>query len=111
VIASKLAQQQSFLTKLPTNRSTLVSLLPVALSRLKEDMEDALICISIPMKHRNRIQTINGVERLNQEEKRRTRAVRDVLDRASLLRLLTALVIDQSDKWESGRHCLDMAKE
>jgi len=51
------------------------------------------------------------VERLNQELKRRTRVVRIFPNRASLLRLVTALVIDQSDEWVSGRRYLDMAAE
>jgi len=84
---------------------------PALASRLEEDLEEALTCLSFPAEHRRRIRTTNGVERLNQELKRRTRVVRIFPNRASLLRLVTALVIDQSDEWVSGRRYLDMAAE
>lgn len=84
---------------------------PVVASRLEEDLEEALTCLSFPTEHRRRIRTTNGVERLNQELKRRTRVVRIFPNRASLLRLVTALVIEQSDEWVSGRCYLDMTAE
>jgi transposase-like protein len=84
---------------------------PALASRLEEDLEEALTCLSFPAEHRRRIRTTNGLERLNQELKRRTRVVRIFPNRASLLRLVTALVIDQSDDWVSGRRYLDMAAE
>ncbi len=84
---------------------------PALASRLEEDLEEALTCLSFPAEHRRRIRTTNGVERLNQELKRRTRVVRIFPNRASLLRLVTALAIDQSDEWVSGRRYLDMTAE
>jgi len=77
-------------------------------TRLEEDLEDALTCLSFPAEHRRRIRTTNGVERLNQELKRRTRVVRIFPHKASLLRLVTALAMEQSDEWVSGRRYLDM---
>lgn len=84
---------------------------PALASRLDEDLEEALTCLTFPAEHRKRIRTTNGIERLNQELKRRTRVVRIFPNRASLLRLVTALAIDQSDEWVSGRRYLDMAAE
>jgi transposase-like protein len=55
-----------------------------------------------------RVRTTNGVERLNQELKRRTRVVRIFPNRTALLRLVTALVMEQSDEWISGRRYLAM---
>lgn len=81
---------------------------PKVATRLEEDLEAALTCLSFPAEHRRRIRTTNGLERLNQELKRRTRVVRIFPNRASLLRLVTALVMDQSDEWVSGRRYLDM---
>jgi transposase-like protein len=50
-----------------------------------------------------------GQERLNQEIKRRTRVVRIFPKReACLLRLVTALAVEQSEEWVTGRRYLDM---
>jgi putative transposase len=81
---------------------------PKIATRLEDDLEDALTCLSFPAEHRRRIRTTNSVERLNQELKRRTRVVRIFPHRASLLRMVTALAMEQSDEWVSGRRYLDM---
>ena len=81
---------------------------PTVARRLEEDLEDALTCLAFPAEHRVRIRTTNGLERLNQELKRRTRVVRIFPHRASLLRLVTALALEQSEEWVSGRRYLDM---
>ncbi len=49
------------------------------------------------------------IERLNQELKRRTRVVRIFPNRAACLRLVTALCLEQSEEWLSGRRYLDLA--
>ena len=46
--------------------------------------------------------------RLNQELKRRTRVVRVFPNDASLLRLVTALLVEQSDQWETEKTYLTM---
>jgi len=75
---------------------------------LENDLEDCLTCYAFPATHRVRLRTTNGLERLNQELKRRTRVVRIFPDRASLLRLVTALAREQSEEWIGGRRYLDM---
>lgn len=81
---------------------------PRIATRLEEDLEESLTCLAFPPEHRVRIRTTNGLERLNQELKRRTRVVRIFPNRASLLRLVTALAQEQSEEWVSGRRYLDM---
>jgi putative transposase len=80
---------------------------PVA-TALEEEVERCLACYAVPSTHRVRVRTTNGLERLNQELKRRTRVVRIFPNRAALLRLVTALVMEQSEEWVSGRRYLDM---
>jgi putative transposase len=59
--------------------------------------------------HRRRMRTTNSLERLNQEIKRRTRVVRIFpTSRVSCLRLVTALAVEQSEEWLTGRRYLDM---
>jgi putative transposase len=81
---------------------------PQVAAKLEEAIEDCLACYAFPLAHRPRIRTTNGLERLNQELKRRTRVVRIFPNRASLLRLVTALAMEQSEEWVSGRRYLDM---
>jgi putative transposase len=75
---------------------------------LEEQVEECLSCLAFPESHRRRIRTTNGLERLNQEIKRRTRVVRIFPNRESCLRLVTALAVEQSEEWITGRRYLDM---
>ncbi len=78
---------------------------------LEEAMEDCLACLAFPLAHRARIRTTNGLERLNEEIKRRTRVVPALCifpNAEACLRLVTALCVEQSEEWVSGRRYLDM---
>lgn len=75
---------------------------------LEENIEECLACLSFPESHRRRIRTTNGLERLNQEIKRRTRVVRIFPNREACLRLVVALAVEQSEEWLTGRRYLDM---
>lgn len=75
---------------------------------LEEHVEECLSCLSFPESHRRRIRTTNGQERLNQEIRRRTRVVRIFPNREACLRLVTALCVEQSEEWVTGRRYLDM---
>jgi putative transposase len=75
---------------------------------VEERIEECLSCLAFPESHRRRIRTTNGLERLNQEIKRRTRVVRIFPNRGACLRLVSALAIEQSEEWLTGRRYLDM---
>jgi len=77
---------------------------------VEEHIEECLTCLAFPESHRRRIRTTNGLERLNQEVKRRTRVVRIFPNREACLRLVTALVVEQSEEWLTGRRYLDMSE-
>jgi putative transposase len=81
---------------------------PKVAEHLEEHVEECLTCLAFPESHRKRIRTTNGLERLNQEIKRRTRVVRIFPNREACLRLVTALVVEQSEEWVTGRRYLDM---
>ena len=49
---------------------------PKVAEQLEEHIEECLSCLAFPESHRRRIRTTNGLERLSQEIKRRTRVVR-----------------------------------
>jgi putative transposase len=62
---------------------------------------------AFPKKHWMRIRSTNGLERLHGETKRRTRAIGAFPDRASALRLITAVALQSVSIWRD-RIYLDM---
>ena len=81
---------------------------PRIAEHLEEHIEECLSCLVFPESHRRRIRTTNGLERLNQEIKRGTRVVRIFPNREACLRLVTALAVEVSEEWLTGRRYLDM---
>jgi putative transposase len=63
---------------------------------------------SLPASHRRRLRTSNMLERLNEEIKRRTRVVGLFPNEASALRLVSAVLMEISEDWETGRKYLTM---
>ena len=57
----------------------------------------------MPVEHQKKLRTANALERVNQELKRRTRVARMFPNEASLLRLVTALLAETSEEWETGK--------
>jgi len=64
----------------------------------------------LPEKYRKRLRTTNSVERLNEEVRRRERVIRIFPNRESVLRLIGALLMEQDEKWASGKKYLDMSE-
>lgn len=81
---------------------------PGVAEHVEEHIEECLSCLAFPEGHRRRIRTTNGLERFNQELKRRTRVVRIFPNRESCLRLVSALAVEQSEEWLTSRRYLDM---
>ena len=77
---------------------------------LEETLEDCLAFFAFPEAHRRRLRTTNVLERFNEELKRRTRVVRIFPNPDALLRLSSAMCLEQSDDWVAGRVYLDMRK-
>ncbi len=75
---------------------------------LEVEGEQTLTCFHFPTHHRKRIRTTNGVERVNQELKRRSRVVRIFPNRESCRRLATALLKEWHEDWITGRRYLRM---
>ena len=75
---------------------------------LEENLPQGLTVFALPPAHQKRLRTSNALERVNQELKRRTRVARVFPNEASLLRLVSALLAETSDEWESGKIYLNM---
>jgi len=63
---------------------------------------------ALPVAHQKRLRTATAIERGKQEIKRRARSARRFPNEASRLRLVTALVAELSEDWESGNIYLNM---
>ena len=70
---------------------------------LETNVPESLTVFSLPEAHRRRLRTTNGLERLNKEIKRRTRVATLFPNEASLLRLVTAVLMEVSEEWETGK--------
>ncbi|MDR9756905.1 MAG: IS256 family transposase [Thermoanaerobacterales bacterium] len=88
--------------------ATYESKAPRATSLLDEAFDDITAVLIMPLKYRKRLRTTNGVERLNQEIRRRERVIRIFPNEASVIRLMGALLMEQSEKWQTGRKYFDM---
>ena len=88
--------------------STLQDRFPELATWLEETIDEPLNVFSLPSEHRKRLRTTNGLERYHQEVRRRTRVVRIFPNRASCLRLTTALAMEQSEDWLTNHRYLNM---
>ncbi|EIV99169.1 LOW QUALITY PROTEIN: transposase [Thermoanaerobacter siderophilus SR4] len=81
-----------------------------AMEILEEGFEDAIAVLELPEPYRRRLRTTNMLERLNEEIRRRERVIRIFPSRESGIRLIGALLMEQDEKWASGRKYLDMTE-
>jgi len=75
---------------------------------LEENLAEGLAVFALPRSHRRRLRTSNMLERLNEELKRRTRVAGLFPNDASLLRLVSAVLMEVSEDWETNRKYLTM---
>jgi len=78
---------------------------------IEANLPEALTVFRLPPSHRKRLRTSNMLERLNQELKRRTRVATLFPNEASLLRLVSAVLSEVSEDWETGKVYLNMQTE
>ncbi len=65
--------------------------------------EDVLAFMDFPREHRAKLHSTNPTERLNGETKRRTDVVGIFPNEAAVVRLVGALLLEQSDEWATQR--------
>jgi transposase-like protein len=70
---------------------------------MEANVPESFTVFRLPPAHRQRLRTTNMEERLNRELKRRTRVATLFPNEASLLRLVTAVVMEVSEEWETGK--------
>jgi len=74
-----------------------------AAKKLHEEKDDLLAHMRFPKEHWKRLRTINSVERLNREIKRRFNVVGIFPNRDAIIRLGGAYLRQQHDSWVSGK--------
>ena len=99
--ASSLGDARKQLARLQTRWS---KELPEAMACLTNGFVAATTFYAFPPSHWKKIRTTNGLERLHGEIKRRTKAVGAFPDRASALRLITAVALKVTTKWSDRRY-------
>jgi len=84
-------------------------------SRLADWMErnlpEGLTVFAFPEAHRRKLRTNNSLERLNREIGRRTKVVGIFPNDAACLRLISAILMEQDEAWQTGRVYLAIENE
>src|SRR4051794_611215 len=78
---------------------------------LEANVPEGLTVFALPSGHRRRLRTSNMLERLNEEIKRRTRVAGLFPNEASALRLVSAVLMEISEEWETNRKYLTMGPD
>ena len=98
--SSDLPQAEARLVEIVEKYQKLASKLA---SWLEGNLIEGLTVFKLPEHFRRRLRTSNMCERVNREIKRRTRVAGLFPNESSVLRLLTAILMETSDEWETGR--------
>lgn len=69
---------------------------------LGDNLPQGFTVFMLPPRHPRRLRTTNMLERVNKEIKRRTRVASLFPNEASLLRLVSAVLMEISEEWETG---------
>lgn len=81
---------------------------PKLVTWAEDNLPESFAVFALPEAHRKRLRTSNACETLNSQIKRRTRVVGLFPNEASLLRLVTAVLIEISETWETGKSYLKL---
>jgi transposase-like protein len=83
-------------------------LAPRLVAWAEENIPEGFTVFQFPAEHWRRIRTSNVLERINKEIRQRTRVASIFPNDASCLRLVSAVLMEISEDWETGRAYLTM---
>jgi transposase-like protein len=75
---------------------------------MQTGLPEGFTVFMLPQRHRRQLRTANMLERVNKEIKRRTRVATLFPNEPSLLRLVSAVLMEISDEWETGKTYLNL---
>jgi putative transposase len=70
---------------------------------VESNLPEGFRVFGFPRSHQRRLRTVNALERVNREIERRTRVVSIFPNEASCLRLISALLMEIDEAWQTGR--------
>ncbi len=70
---------------------------------LEKNIPEGLTVFAFPAEHRRKIRTTNGLERVNKEVHRRTQVVSIFPNESACLRLISAVLMEIDEEWQTGR--------
>jgi putative transposase len=78
---------------------------------LEANIPEGLTVFAFPAAHRRLIRTTNGLERISREVHRRTRVVGIFPNEPACLRLVSAILMEIDDSWQTGRVYLTFERD
>src|SRR3954453_12512333 len=75
---------------------------------MDESEADVLAYVGFPAQHRTKLHSTNPLERLDKEEKRRAGVVGIFPGEPSITSLIGAVLLEQSDEWQTGRRYMQL---
>jgi putative transposase len=95
--------QEAALTAFAAVREQFAPLCGKAMRILEDGLGDALSFMAFPREHWSRISSTNPIERMNLEIRRRTRSIGIFPNVASALRLISMILLEQTEEWQVGK--------
>lgn len=78
---------------------------------LESDLPEGFTVFSFPKAHQRRLRTVNVLERVHRELERRTRVISIFPNEAACLRLVSAILMELDEAWQTGKVYLAMKEE
>jgi len=78
---------------------------------MERSVPEGLTVFARPENHRKKLRTSNMLERLNKEIKRRTRVATLFPNEASLLRLVSAVLAEVDEEWQTGKSYINIEND
>ncbi len=75
---------------------------------LESDLSEGSSVFGFPASHQRRLRTVNALERTNRELERRTRVVSIFPSELACVRLVSALLMESDETWQTGRSYLNL---
>ncbi len=73
---------------------------------MEKNIPEGFTVFAFPAEHQRRLRTTNGLERLNREIDRRTTVVSIFPNEAACLRLISAILIEIDEAWQTEKRYL-----
>ena len=78
---------------------------------MEQNVPESLAVFAFPVSHQRRLRTSNCLERLNREIRRRTRVVSIFPNETACLRLISAVLMEIDEDWQTGRIFLNFSAQ